>query len=49
MLFMYILLIYSYPKEPDKGYCSISRVRNAIENDDADQQTSGSTSRVSVL
>jgi len=27
------------------GYCSISPVRNAIQNDDADQQTSGSTSR----
>ena len=34
-----------YPKEPEKGYCTISRVRSAIQNDDADQQTSGSTSR----
>jgi len=34
-----------YPKEPDKGYCSISATRNAVQNDDADQQTSGSTSR----
>lgn len=34
-----------YPKEPDHGYCSISPSRNAVQNDDADQQTSGSTSR----
>jgi alpha-amylase len=36
-----------YPKEPDKGYgCgTISPTRNAIQNDDHDQQTSGSTSR----
>ncbi len=34
-----------YPKEPEKGFCTISRVRSAIQNDDADQQTSGSTSR----
>jgi len=34
-----------YPKEPEKGYCTISPTRNAIQNDDADQQTSGSTSR----
>mmetsp|Transcript_109946 Transcript_109946/g.319976 ORF Transcript_109946/g.319976 Transcript_109946/m.319976 type:complete len:354 (-) Transcript_109946:708-1769(-) len=34
-----------YPKEPDAGYCTISPVRNAIQNDDADQQTEGSTSR----
>ncbi len=34
-----------YPKEPDKGYCTISRVRNAIQNDDHDQQSAGSTSR----
>ena len=34
-----------YPKEPQKGYCTISPVRNAVQNDDADQQTSGSTSR----
>ncbi|CAM9122953.1 unnamed protein product, partial [Ectocarpus fasciculatus] len=34
-----------YPKEPQVGYCSISATRNAIQNDDADQQTSGSTSR----
>lgn len=34
-----------YPKEPQLGYCSISPTRNAVQNDDADQQTSGSTSR----
>lgn len=34
-----------YPKEPNYGYCSISAQRNAVQNDDADQQTSGSTSR----
>ncbi|RYG69973.1 hypothetical protein EON64_01395 [archaeon] len=34
-----------YPKEPEKGYCTISPTRNAVQNDDADQQTSGSTSR----
>eukprot|EP00604_Paraphysomonas_vestita_P002409 CAMPEP_0174819370 /NCGR_PEP_ID=MMETSP1107-20130205/2556_1 /TAXON_ID=36770 /ORGANISM="Paraphysomonas vestita, Strain GFlagA" /LENGTH=368 /DNA_ID=CAMNT_0016032727 /DNA_START=768 /DNA_END=1874 /DNA_ORIENTATION=+ len=34
-----------YPKEPQKGYCTISPERNAVQNDDADQQTSGSTSR----
>jgi alpha-amylase len=34
-----------YPKEPEKGYCTISPVRNAIQNDDHDQQTSGSSSR----
>ena len=34
-----------YPKEPQLGYCSISPSRNAVQNDDADQQTSGSTSR----
>lgn len=34
-----------YPKEPQKGYCTISPQRNAVQNDDADQQTSGSTSR----
>eukprot|EP00047_Mylnosiga_fluctuans_P006418 m.246766 g.246766 ORF g.246766 m.246766 type:complete len:724 (+) comp15173_c0_seq1:482-2653(+) len=34
-----------YPKEPEKGCCTISQVRNAIQNDDHDQQTSGSTSR----
>ena len=34
-----------YPKEPELGYCSISPSRNAIQNDDADQQTDGSTSR----
>ena len=34
-----------YPKEPQQGYCSISPSRNAVQNDDADQQTSGSTSR----
>lgn len=34
-----------YPKEPEKGYCTISPSRNAVQNDDHDQQTSGSTSR----
>lgn len=34
-----------YPKEPEKGYCTISPTRNAVQNDDADQQTSGSSSR----
>jgi hypothetical protein len=34
-----------YPKEPEKGYCTISPTRNVVQNDDADQQTSGSTSR----
>lgn len=34
-----------YPKEPQYGYCTISATRNAIQNDDADQQTPGSTSR----
>lgn len=34
-----------YPKEPEKGTCSISAWRSVIQNDDADQQTSGSTSR----
>jgi alpha-amylase len=34
-----------YPKEPEKGYCTISPTRNAVQNDDHDQQTSGSTSR----
>lgn len=34
-----------YPKEPQLGFCSISATRNAVQNDDADQQTSGSTSR----
>lgn len=34
-----------YPKEPNVGFCSISATRNAVQNDDADQQTSGSTSR----
>ena len=34
-----------YPKEPDLGACSISKSRNAIQNDDADQQNPGSTSR----
>jgi len=34
-----------YPKEPNYGFCSISATRNAVQNDDADQQTSGSTSR----
>ena len=33
------------PVEPQYGYCSISAVRNVVQNDDADQQTSGSTSR----
>ena len=34
-----------YPKEPANGYCTITPSRNAIQNDDADQQTDGSTSR----
>ncbi|GMH78693.1 hypothetical protein TL16_g07904 [Triparma laevis f. inornata] len=34
-----------YPKEPDAGACTISKSRNAIQNDDADQQNPGSTSR----
>jgi alpha-amylase len=34
-----------YPKEPDNGACTISKSRNAIQNDDADQQNPGSTSR----
>lgn len=34
-----------YPKEPEKGYCTISPQRNAVQNDDHDQQTSGSSSR----
>jgi alpha-amylase len=34
-----------YPKEPANGYCTITPSRNAIQNDDADQQTEGSTSR----
>ncbi|ETO18757.1 hypothetical protein RFI_18498, partial [Reticulomyxa filosa] len=34
-----------YPKEPELGYCTISPVRNAVQNDDADQQNPGSTSR----
>jgi len=34
-----------YPKEPEKGYCTISPARNAIQNDDADQQNPGSSSR----
>ena len=34
-----------YPKEPEKGTCTISKARSAIQNDDADQQTPGSSSR----
>jgi alpha-amylase len=34
-----------YPKEPEKGWCTITKNRSAIQNDDADQQTPGSTSR----
>jgi len=34
-----------YPKEPSADCNSISRGRNAIQNDDADQQSPGSTSR----
>jgi len=34
-----------YPKEPDAGACTIKKKRNAIQNDDADQQNPGSTSR----
>ena len=39
------LIFAGYPKEPNYGFCTISPTRNAIQNDDADQQTSGSTSR----
>eukprot|EP01038_Epipyxis_sp_PR26KG_P016005 gene16005-21719_t len=47
MLILAITMIWNsgYPKEPQLGYCSISPIRNAVQNDDADQQTSGSTSR----
>lgn len=34
-----------YPKEPEKGDCTISKTRNAVQNDDADQQNPGSSSR----
>eukprot|EP01097_Dermamoeba_algensis_P001157 TRINITY_DN142_c0_g1_i2.p1 TRINITY_DN142_c0_g1~~TRINITY_DN142_c0_g1_i2.p1 ORF type:complete len:531 (-),score=125.42 TRINITY_DN142_c0_g1_i2:47-1639(-) len=34
-----------YPKETDKGVCTISPWRSAIQNDDADQQMPGSSSR----
>jgi alpha-amylase len=34
-----------YPKETDKGVCTISKVRSAIQNDDHDQQNPGSSSR----
>jgi len=34
-----------YPKEPGIGYCTISPVRNAVQNDDHDQQNPGSSSR----
>jgi len=34
-----------YPKEPQAGFCSTSPQRNAVQNDDADQQTDGSSSR----
>lgn len=34
-----------YPKEPEKGTCTITKNRSAIQNDDADQQTPGSSSR----
>jgi len=34
-----------YPKEPDADCNSITSVRNVIQNDDADQQNQGSTSR----
>eukprot|EP00823_Brevimastigomonas_motovehiculus_P006138 TRINITY_DN4910_c0_g1_i1.p1 TRINITY_DN4910_c0_g1~~TRINITY_DN4910_c0_g1_i1.p1 ORF type:complete len:625 (+),score=121.29 TRINITY_DN4910_c0_g1_i1:72-1946(+) len=34
-----------YPKETDKGTCFIGRWRSAIQNDDADQQMPGSSSR----
>lgn len=37
--------MFRYPKEPDVDCDVISRERNAVQNDDADQQTSGSTSR----
>lgn len=32
-------------QEPEQGYCTIDPSRNAVQNDDADQQTDGSTSR----
>lgn len=34
-----------YPKEPDADCGAVTRVRNAIQNDDADQQNPGSSSR----
>jgi alpha-amylase len=34
-----------YPKEPQKGSCGIPLHRSAIQNDDADQQNPGSSSR----
>ena len=34
-----------YPKEPEKGSCGIPLHRSAIQNDDADQQNPGSSSR----
>ena len=34
-----------YPKEPQQGFCTISKERNAIQNDDHDQQNPGSSSR----
>ena len=32
-----------YPKEPEKGTCTINKTRSAVQNDDADQQTPGAT------
>jgi len=34
-----------YPKEPNLGVCTITTWRSAIQNDDADQQNPGSSSR----
>lgn len=34
-----------YPKEPNYGFCTISAVRNVVQNDDHDQQNEGSSSR----
>jgi len=34
-----------YPKEPDADCGAVPKIRDAVQNDDADQQNSGSTSR----
>jgi hypothetical protein len=34
-----------YPKEPDADCGAVPKTRDAVQNDDADQQNSGSTSR----